>query len=110
LKYAYWTREIAGWILILIGLLACWNSYSLFLQKRVLDGVPVMFLGFIIFRGGIHVLKVAVAAQAAMLLPESPKPPVRRTPKGLTPPVGPTPPKSVLPGPKSARPVAGGRA
>jgi hypothetical protein len=101
MKFAYWSREIAGWALILIGLCVCWNAYSLFLNKRVLDGTPVMFMGFIVFRGGIHVLKVAVAAQAARTLPESAKPVVRRTPRLTTPPIGPTPAKAVLPGPAS---------
>jgi hypothetical protein len=109
MKFAYWSREIAGWALILIGLCVCWNAYSMFLHKRILDGTPVMFMGFIVFRGGIHVLKVAVAAQAARMVPEVAKPVARRTPKTTTIPIGPTPLKSVLPGPKSGRPVASSR-
>ena len=110
MKFAHWSREIAGWALLLIGLWICWNAYSLFLHKRVLDGTPVMFMGFIVFRGGIHVLKVAVAAQAACMLPETaPTQSVRRSLKLNTKPVGPAPPRAVLPGPKSGRPVPSGR-
>lgn len=110
MRFAYWSREIAGWALLLIGLLVLWSSYSLLLQRRAFEAVPVMFMGFVVFRGGIHILKVAVAAQASRSLPATTQPTVRRTPKTSTRVVGPTPPKAILPGPKSARPVTSGRA
>jgi hypothetical protein len=105
MRFAYWTREIAGWALILIGLATFWTSYVLLLNKMIFQAGPTVFMGFIIFRGGIHVLKVAVAAQAARMLPETAPSTVRRSPRVSLDPVGPTPPKAVLPGPKSkARP------
>jgi hypothetical protein len=109
MRFAYWSREIAGWALLVIGLMILWSSYSLFLQRRPFEAVPVMFMGFVVFRGGIHILKVAVAAQASRSLPTATQSLVRRTPKTTTRPVGPTPPKAVLPGPKSARPVSSSR-
>ena len=109
MRFAYWSREIAGWALLVIALAIIWSSYSLFIQSRVFEAVPVMFMGFVVFRGAIHILKVAVAAQASRSLPAASQLTTRRTPKISTRPVGPTPPKAVLPGPKSGRPVSSGR-
>jgi hypothetical protein len=102
MRFAYWTREIAGWALIVIGLATFWNSYVLLMNKMVFQAGPTVFMGFIIFRGGIHILKVAVAAQAARTLPDTAPTAARRTPRISAQPVfGPTPNKAVLPGPKA---------
>jgi hypothetical protein len=104
MRFAFWTREIAGWALILLGLAAFWNSYVLLMNKLVFQAGPTVFMGFIIFRGGIHILKVAVAAQAARTLPDSVSTTTRKPPGfSVRPAVGPTPQKAVLPGPKMAR-------
>jgi membrane-bound ClpP family serine protease len=100
MKYAYWSREVAGWVLILGGLLAFFNAYSLLLNKRIFEATPMVFIGFIVFRGGIHVLKVAVAAQAARNLPETTQPTKMRGPRATARPVGPTPTSAVVPGRK----------
>ena len=50
------------------------RAYDLLLNKRIFESAPVVFIGFIVFRGGTHILKVAVAAQAALNLPESLQP------------------------------------
>lgn len=106
MKFAYWSREIAGWALVLVGLWQFWRTYDLLTHKRVLEAAPSAFIAFIIFRGGVHLLKVAVAAQAARTLPEtSAVPSTRKASRMTTRPVGPTPAKSVIPGPKS-RPAA----
>ena len=60
------------------GLFLFWQSYSLLLNKRVFEAAPLTFMGFIVFRGGIHIMKVAVAAQAARNLPEALQPAARR--------------------------------
>lgn len=96
---SYWAREVAGWVLVVIGLVVFWNTYDLLLRKRVFEAGPSAFIGFIVFRGGIHLLKVAVAAQAARALPDVHV--VKRV-RPIARPVGPTPAKSVLPGPKAA--------
>jgi len=113
---SYWAREIAGWALILIGLILFYQAYDLLLRKRVIEAVPLTFAGFIVFRGGIHLLKVAVAAQAARGLREPAAAPATRRAKPTARPIGPTPSRNVLPGPQNVpRPrddeptAAGGR-
>ena len=105
---SYWLREIAGWGLVLLGLIIFWTAYNLLLDKRVFEAAPLTFVGFIVFRGGIHLLKVAVAAQAARSLPEAVAPPPRRPLRPGGRPIGPTPVRSVMPGPKArpSRPAA----
>jgi hypothetical protein len=103
MRFAYWSREIAGWILVLGGLYAFVVAYDLLLGKRIFEAAPMVFIGFIVFRGGVHVLKVAVAAQAARNLPEASRPAVRRVSRAPMRGVGPTSPSEVLPGRKPAR-------
>jgi hypothetical protein len=100
----YLLREIAGWALVVTGLFAFYTAYDLLLRKRVFEASPVVFIGFIVFRGGIHLLKVAVAAQAARDVPDTAgKTTPRRGPGLGTRPVGPTPASRVLPGPQTGR-------
>ena len=96
---SYWFREVAGWVLVALGLLAFWQAYDLLLGKRLFEAGPLVVIGIIVFRGGIHLLKVAVAAQAARAMPEPTKQTTRR-PVGTARPVGPTDIKSVKPGPR----------
>ena len=71
---AVWLREGAGWVLLGVGLAAFAVSYFVFLlQKRVIEAGVLGVIGFVVFRGGIHLLKVAIAARAvheAARLPE----------------------------------------
>ena len=106
MKFAYWSREVIGWLLIAAGMFAFLTAYGLLLNKRVFEAAPLTFIGFIVFRGGIHVLKVAVAAQAAMIQTDSAQPAARRIGRLPTRSVGPTANKTVVPGPKTARPGA----
>ena len=64
----FWIREIAGWILVALGLFVFYVVYVLLAQPvpRVIQSGPLAFVGFIIFRGGIHLLKVAVAARICL--------------------------------------------
>ncbi len=109
MKFAYWSRELAGWALIAVGLWQFWNTYSLLLNRRIFEAAPAAFIAFVIFRGGLHLLKVAVAAQAARSLPDAAQPQTRKASRMATRSVAPTPVKSVVPGPKS-RAAANGRA
>jgi len=63
----FWTREIAGWLLILIALGIFFTSFELYVappgRGNILGAAGLSFIGFIIFRGGIHLLKVAAAVQ-----------------------------------------------
>jgi len=98
---SYWAREIAGWILILLGLYIFYQAYDMLLRKRVIEAVPLTFAGFIVFRGGIHLLKVAVAAQAARGLQLAAiSSPAKRV-QAAARPIGPTPSKNVVPGPQN---------
>ena len=70
----FWTREIAGWLLIILGLITFWLSYSVLLKnQRIMEAGPQVLMGIIIFRGGIHLLKVAVAARICQEHGETPK-------------------------------------
>ena len=109
MTFTYWAREIAGWVLVLAGLYFFWTAYGLLLNKRIFESTPLVFIGFIVFRGGVHILKVAVAAQAARSLPELARPAARRIARATARPVGPTPASAVLPGPKSGRRPTHGR-
>lgn len=97
---SYWVREVAGWLLVGMGLAIFYLSYDQLMRRRVFEAVPLAFMGFIVFRGGIHLLKVAVAAQAARNLGDSPNPAAKRA-RPVARPVGPTPLKNVLPGPQN---------
>ena len=111
MKYAYWSREIGGWLVLLIGLGLFWATYQKLADKRLFEAAPMAFMGFIVFRGGIHLLKVAVAAQAARSLPESFAPSgTRKASRIPTRSIAPTPAKSVVPGPKSRTATANGMA
>jgi hypothetical protein len=59
----YWTREIAGWVLIALGLVVFWQVYELATLYKVFEVVILTVVGVFVFRGGIHLLKVAVAAR-----------------------------------------------
>jgi hypothetical protein len=60
----FWLREIAGWILLVLGLLIFYECFALMVATppRFIQVLPLTFLGFIIFRAGIHMLKVSAAA------------------------------------------------
>ena len=61
-----WLREIAGWLLLGAGLGAFGLCYVEFLLKGlIVQGVIYFFVGLTIFRSGMALLKLAVAARAA---------------------------------------------
>lgn len=73
-----WLREAAGWVLLGTGLAAFAVCYFVFLLPgRILEAGALMVVGITIFRGGTHLLKVAIAAKAAREIerqPEVPRP------------------------------------
>jgi hypothetical protein len=62
----YWFREIAGWVLTGIGLftfvLVYWlcNQHN---EPRYVEAMTMTVVGIFVFRGGINLLKTAVAAR-----------------------------------------------
>jgi hypothetical protein len=70
----FWTREVAGWVLVLLGVAAF--GLSIFFLTRhywIEAGLPSL-IGFVLFRGGIHLLKVAVAARICLEAQEKLRP------------------------------------
>jgi amino acid permease len=71
---SYWLREIAGWALVAIGLGVLSLAILFLANGLVWQTTPIAVIGIFVFRGGIHLLKVAMAAriceQAARALRE----------------------------------------
>jgi hypothetical protein len=64
----FWLRELAGWLLVGLGLFMFYVCFSVLLTDRpyLLEAGPLTLIGIIVFRGGIHLLKVAVAARVCL--------------------------------------------
>lgn len=64
----FWFREMVGWFLMLLGLAVFFLCIGVLVTDRpqILSSGPLAFIGFVIFRGGIHLLKVAVAARVVL--------------------------------------------
>ena len=61
----YWLREIAGWALVVLGLFVFFAVYA-FCQESppaIFEAAILTVVGVFVFRGGIHLLKVSVAAR-----------------------------------------------
>jgi hypothetical protein len=64
----FWTREVAGWILLALGLYVFYRSYTLLMAgpDHQIEGGILTVVGIFLFRGGIQLLKIAVAARVCM--------------------------------------------
>jgi hypothetical protein len=75
---AVWFREIVGWVLLAGGLVAFALSYHAYaVNRRILLAGLLLMIGFWVFRGGQHLLKVAIAARLsreAVVSPTKAKP------------------------------------
>ena len=80
---SFWLREIAGWILVILSLWIFYVCYGLLRDHYVFEAGPLSVIGIVVFRGGIHLLKVAVAARVCMHaqaeLNRPAQPPARRS-------------------------------
>src|SRR5713101_1015338 len=63
----FWIREILGWLLIGLGLFDFYMCVVLLFNHSVIEVGPMFVIGIVVFRGGIHLLKVAVAARICLL-------------------------------------------
>jgi hypothetical protein len=60
----FWLREVAGWLLAAMGLWACFQSYFEFLKNgQIFEGAELAVIGIFVFRGGIGLLRTALAAR-----------------------------------------------
>jgi hypothetical protein len=60
----YFWREAIGWALVALGVVIfVWCALLLTIYHGVFEAGPMTIAGIFIFRGGIHLLKVAVAAR-----------------------------------------------
>jgi hypothetical protein len=97
----FWTREIAGWLLVVLGLYVFYRSYTIMTEENpgsyhyVLEGGALTVIGVFLFRGGIQLLRVAVAAQVFMEAQE-------RLERDRTKPGGMPAPSRSLPGRRSS--------
>ncbi len=62
----FWLRELAGWVLIWLGLAGFAISLRLLTQHYWIEAGLPSLIGFFLFRGGIHLLKVAIAARICL--------------------------------------------
>jgi hypothetical protein len=73
-----WLREIAGWILMAVGLWLFYECYQILVPApvrvgpenqvfqpagKILEGAELALIGIIVFRGGLGLLKSALAAR-----------------------------------------------
>jgi hypothetical protein len=63
-----WTREFAGWLLMIVGLYVFYRCYVLLSGDihYVIEGGSLTLIGIVLFRGGLHLLKVATAARICL--------------------------------------------
>ncbi|MBI3409767.1 MAG: hypothetical protein HY040_15610 [Planctomycetes bacterium] len=62
----FWIREIVGYLLIALGLAGMYFALALFANDRILAGSAFTVPAIFVFRGGIHLLKVAMAARICL--------------------------------------------
>lgn len=58
----FWTREIAGWLSLLLGLFGFYVCYVLLMSRAIIEAGPMTLISIFLFRGGIQLLKMATAA------------------------------------------------
>jgi hypothetical protein len=64
----FWIREILGWLLIALGLYVFWIAMQMLLREGpfILEAPGFIAIGFIVFRGGLHLVKVAMASRVCL--------------------------------------------
>ena len=62
----FWLREIAGWVMVTLGIFGFYVCFVSILYRQILEAGAFTFVSVVLFRGGIHLLKVAVAARVCL--------------------------------------------
>jgi hypothetical protein len=62
----FWLRELAGWLLVLMGLFVFYVCFVMLVNHYAISGGGLTVVGVFIFRGGIHLLKTAIAARVCL--------------------------------------------
>jgi hypothetical protein len=62
---SFWFREFAGWLLVGLGLFVFYLTFEACRARMIFEAPVIAVVGIFIFRGGIHLLKVAIAARIA---------------------------------------------
>ena len=70
----FYVREVVGWALMVLGLWLFYQSYQFLMNKLIIQSGPTVLMGIVVFRGGIHMLKVAVAARVCQQAPAESRP------------------------------------
>jgi hypothetical protein len=68
---SFWLRELMGWVLLAVGLAVFGLVIMLLIDGRVYQTAGMTVIGIFVFRGGIHLLKVALAARVCGQAAES---------------------------------------
>lgn len=56
-------RELVGWLLVLLGAWIFLTVYDFCRNRLIFEAAILTVVGIFVFRGGIHLLKVAIAAR-----------------------------------------------
>jgi hypothetical protein len=56
-------REILGWALIIIGLLFVRSAFDYLDTQKVVEASVTVLAASFVFRGGIHLVKMSIAAR-----------------------------------------------
>jgi hypothetical protein len=58
-----WAREIIGWVILVLGLIVFYECFVLLVSTppRIIQVIPLTFMGFILFRGGLAMLRTSTA-------------------------------------------------
>jgi hypothetical protein len=75
----FYVREVVGWILMVLGLWLFYQSYVFVINRNWVGSGPTVLMGIVVFRGGIHLLKVAVAARVCQQAPVEARPSAGRS-------------------------------
>jgi hypothetical protein len=69
----FWFRELMGWLLVLLGLAIFALCFLMLQSQQYVETAPMTVIGIFVFRGGLHLLKVAVAARICLRAQEAEK-------------------------------------